>query len=464
MGKQLEETKLKRRKPENRRGVFTTWGSDTWQALLAKADGDVAEVLAACNAVGDVEKDVTKAVLGGKWNPPAGEWILAIQMDTQDWWTLVTSSWEGNVIEKLAADFEGQLLITGHSDFAGTVYTRVTDRDPTAADGHKMVFEFQSDGTPWDDEEDDEFEDDEFDEEEFESEEDRELAEAIEKVTMTSLIAEDLTLEALQEFEQFPDAHQAVIRHLDAYVPGLFYLVEDSELSAPFGHDDILPHITRIDLLRLGKVTADEPKPKALAATRRLHKAIQDHDLRKVEKAIKDGAILSPIDKHSSALYTAVYSLAYKPFEPRAEIVRLLLASGADPNDNEPHSAEVSYADTPLARMIGRRPPFEHMESLARELVDAGADLNSKSPYPLQLGERPLHSAAKKALVDWVNLLLELGADPKATSDAGRTPRESVEDLVAAKAESDFYTDEDVAQERRDYAPILELLEVAENS
>ena len=100
---------------------------------------------------------------------------------------------------------------------------------------------------------------------------------------------------------------------------------------------------------------------------------------------------------------------------------------------------------------------------MSTALAEAGADLNAPSPYPLQLGERPLHHAAKKALPKWVQLLLELGADPLATSDAGRTPRQSVEDLIEGKAASDFYSDADIEQERKDYAPILAMLESAEN-
>jgi hypothetical protein len=65
-------------------------------------------------------------------------------------------------------------------------------------------------------------------------------------------------------------------------------------------------------------------------------------------------------------------------------------------------------------------------------------------------------------LPDWVTLLLDLGADPFATSDAGRTPRQSVEDLIAAKEASAFYSDADIEQERKDYAPILVMLERAE--
>jgi len=60
--------------------------------------------------------------------------------------------------------------------------------------------------------------------------------------------------------------------------------------------------------------------------------------------------------------------------------------------------------------------------------------------------------------------LLEFGADPLAHSDAGRTPRESVEDLIAGKEASDFYSVADMEQERKDNAPILQLLEQAEQN
>ncbi len=122
MAKHSEETKLKRRKPGNRRGVFTTWGSDTWQALLAKSDCDVTDALANCPVVGTVERDITQSVLDKSWRPPPGDWLLVVKMDSQDWGTLVTSSWAGDTMTKLAPEFDGQLLLAGHSDAAGTVY------------------------------------------------------------------------------------------------------------------------------------------------------------------------------------------------------------------------------------------------------------------------------------------------------------------------------------------------------
>lgn len=468
MAKQSEETKLKRRKPENRRGVFTTWGTSTWQALLAKSERNIIDALADCTEVGSVERDITQAVLEGLWRQPPGEWLLVIRVDTQEWATLVSRTWSSDAFEKLAPQFEGQMLLTGHSGEAGTVFARVVERDEKATDGVAIRFDFQSDGEPWDSDDDDEFgdgeelDDDELDEAEFEDdEEEDEFEQALNKLTETRLVADDLPPDWLEQFDSLPDAHQAVFRHLDAYVPGLYYLEEDAQLTAPFGHDDILPHITSIDLVRLGKVSADEPSPDALAETRKFHAAIRSADVADVQKAIASGAILSPVDGDISALYAACYNLAYKPYEPRCEIINLLLDAGADPNNNRSHEG-TEYADTPLARIIGRRPPLEITDPIVRRLVECGADLNPPSPYPLQLGERPLHHAAKKALPDWVTLLLELGADPLMPSEAGRTPRQSVEDLIAAKAESEDYTAETVEQERKDYAPILNMLEEAE--
>ncbi|MCM2374950.1 ankyrin repeat domain-containing protein [Aporhodopirellula aestuarii] len=461
MSKQSEETKLKRRKPANRRGVFTTWGSDTWQALLAKSKTGVTDALENCSAVGAVERGVTKSVLDGSWDPPSGDWMLVVAMDAQGWVTLVCSGWPGDVLEKLASQFDGQLLVAGHSDCAGTVYARVTESDPNAPEGVTVRFDFQSDGTPWDDDEDDEFDEDEDDDDEEEDELD-EIEQAIADLTVTRIVSDDLESNWLEQFDSLPDAHQAVFRHLDAYIPGLYYDLDESQLTAPFGHDDILPHVTSIDLVRIGTVPKDEPSPKILKLTRKLHEAIGSGVVDEVKAAIAEGALLEPTDGDASALYLACFDLAYSPYKPRVEIIKLLLEAGADPNDNR-RNAENGYADTPLSRLIqASRPPFDIAGPIARNLVEAGADLNPQSPYPLQLGERPLHHAAKKALLDWVKLLLELGADPMAKSDAGRTPRESVEDLIAAKEASDFYSAADIEQEREDYKPILELLAAAE--
>ncbi len=121
------------------------------------------------------------------------------------------------------------------------------------------------------------------------------------------------------------------------------------------------------------------------------------------------------------------------------EIVRELLARGADPN------AKDEDGDTPLHNAVQ-----DGNEELARLLVASGADVNvenaggstalhyavceSRSLTELLLshgaavdptdrqGDTPLHNAALRGQADIVELLLTKGANPNARNNAGQTP------------------------------------------
>ncbi|MEL6111113.1 MAG: hypothetical protein AAFU85_34325, partial [Planctomycetota bacterium] len=324
MPKQSEEAKLKRRKPANRRGVFTTWRANTWEALLARSHRNVTDALGECSAVSHVERDVTESVLDKSWRPPTGEWALIVTMATQSWATIVASSGTSDALEQLVGEFEGQCLSAGHSDSEGTVYVRVSENSPATSHGCTLLFDFQSDGGAWRDA---------VREPPAPVEKD-EVERAFNRLTETRLVADDLPSNWLEQFDSLPSAHQAVFRHLDAYVPGLYYDLDRFELSAPFGHEDILEHLSCVDLIRFGSIASDEPSPEALAATRELHAGIRSKDLGAVEKAIAAGAWFSTIEGDSSALYMACFELAYEPYEVGAEIIIRLLDAGARAADD----------------------------------------------------------------------------------------------------------------------------------
>jgi hypothetical protein len=102
----------------------------------------------------------------------------------------------------------------------------------------------------------------------------------------------------------------------------------------------------------------------------------------------------------------------------RFEIVRLLLAAGADPNSvrNHRQSGPLHYAaDTCLTSPAwnARR----QVETL-RCLLDAGAKINA----PDKNGATPLHRAVRTRGADAVRYLLEAGSDPTLRNKPGSTP------------------------------------------
>ena len=88
-----------------------------------------------------------------------------------------------------------------------------------------------------------------------------------------------------------------------------------------------------------------------------------------------------------------------------AEVVKLLIAAGADAN-----ATSNDYYSPPLYAAI----EHDDLDSMGA-LIDAGANVNARSPD----GETPLMLAAKEGNPDAVGLLLKKGADPKARTASG---------------------------------------------
>lgn len=260
MANQSEEAKLRRRGVKNRRGVFSTWGYPTWDAFLVRADegADPADSIAASNGVGVVVRDVTAEVLGGTWQPPLGEWALLVTPKVTPWSHLVSRLRGDEIRERLGGDFRGGTLQTGFQDTAGVVYVRYYV-------GGVERLNFVTDGERWnpDPEEEDE--------------------------GVTYLSGDVLGLDWLDGINSAPEAHQEVIRHFDAYVPGLAF--DEGKLGAAGGHEDFVSveHIKRIDLVRFGEIPTDEPGPEVTAAGRRLHEAVEKSDLAGVKAHWRPG-------------------------------------------------------------------------------------------------------------------------------------------------------------------------------
>jgi uncharacterized protein len=92
------------------------------------------------------------------------------------------------------------------------------------------------------------------------------------------------------------------------------------------------------------------------------------------------------------------------------EAVRVLLARGADPDDD---------ADNPFGVRPVHAAGAAHDHETMRLLLEAGADPNQRQ----QGGFVPLHEAAHSDDVEMARLLLAHGADPALAADDGRDAR-----------------------------------------
>jgi ankyrin repeat protein len=113
-------------------------------------------------------------------------------------------------------------------------------------------------------------------------------------------------------------------------------------------------------------------------------------------------------------------TLGLAAFLGGAEVVRVLLERGADPDDD---------ADNPFGVRPVHAASAAHDHETMRLLLEAGADPNRRQ----RGGFVPLHEAAHTDDVEMAGLLLAHGADPAAADDEGRDARRIAADDGSAR-------------------------------
>jgi ankyrin repeat protein len=148
------------------------------------------------------------------------------------------------------------------------------------------------------------------------------------------------------------------------------------------------------------------------AQVRQLLQADRDLATRQMEQAkLYQSAIFHWMYVGDTALHLAAAGY-------RVEIVRLLLAAGADPNaaTNHRRSGPLHYAAD--GYITGPVWDAKRQVKTITCLLDAGADVNA----PDKNGATPLHRAVRTRCAAAVRCLLDAGADPTRKNKPGSTP------------------------------------------
>lgn len=137
-------------------------------------------------------------------------------------------------------------------------------------------------------------------------------------------------------------------------------------------------------------------KPSQAQLQKRLMKAVENRDLRKMQQAVEMGADIQQGRMDSDWPHnTPVYSAAYRGF---AEGVRWLLEQGADPHikrDDDGHTPMMEAASDGNYEIVDM-------------LINAGADVKAARTDD---GSTALHFAARRGRGDIARLLMKNGAD-----------------------------------------------------
>jgi len=158
-----------------------------------------------------------------------------------------------------------------------------------------------------------------------------------------------------------------------------------------------------------------------------LFSAIVDNDRARVKKLLKREPGLASCLTDVARLYKSkIFHWIYVGDTPlhlaaagyRVEIIRLLLAAGADPNSRKNHrqSGPLHYAADGYVNgpVWNAKRQVETIECL----LEAGAEINAQDKN----GASPLHRAVRTRCAEAVKCLLKRGGDPRLRNKPGSTP------------------------------------------
>jgi hypothetical protein len=435
------EKKLLKTPVEERRGVWTTWDADSWEATLVKSDFDALMrrlTQSVGEGVGGVVSDQTEAILKGEQPAPDGLWYLVVELAGSPWLHIAHGYRAFNHLNQLVKIAQAPVLRTGHQDTAGATYAFIEE-------GDEQTLMFESTGMKQD-------EDDEFDEfEEFEMDHDGSEEEDPFEVPLrfeTKLLPADWP----DQFDSEDLLQQALMRELDAYVPMIGAGAQDGHIQVWAGHEDVLKpeYVKNIGLVLVGQERSAMPDP----ANRQLLEVLRACDPSAVSAAIAAGASLSHMPGFESSPLRYIMSVYQPETSKLKDIVDLLLDAGADPDDGG------GGEDAPLFAAIdkyGRNPALS--SELCVKLLDAGASATVFGSG-LNAGQTPIHKAANDGHLPLIKILHQHGADLSVKDARGRTPREALVDTIERMVE---YMGEDAEEYVGGSREVLAYLETVES-
>ncbi len=154
-----------------------------------------------------------------------------------------------------------------------------------------------------------------------------------------------------------------------------------------------------------------------------IFKAVLDDDRERVKELLKaDSGLVATANDEAILFYHWLYvrdtPLHLAAAGYRVEIVRILLAAGANPNAaaNMRRSNPLHYAADGC--LTGRVWDAKRQVKTIQCLLAAGADINAQDKN----GAAPLHRAVRTRCAAAVDCLLKAGADPALKNKPGSTP------------------------------------------
>lgn len=397
------ESRMLKTPVQERRGVWTTFGADTWEAILVRSGFDVLfDRLGKGEGIGAIERDVTGQVLVGELPAPSGAWFLVVELLGTPWLHVAHGYRRFEYEERLIQLAGAPVLRTGYQDTAGATYARINE-------GASLTLDFESTGMgPIGDGFDGEGGDfdDPFD---------------VPLRFETDLLPDGWA----DQFEREDELQQVLMQELDAYVPMLGAAVEGDKVGLWAGHEDVLDpeYIKRVGLVLVGQKRS--PRGKKNPADQQLSDAISGLDPDGVRAAIAAGASLSVLPKSKRSPLGLAVNSRRTPGTALLEVVGILLEAGADPDDG---GAGQNPPLVTVASKAARRPVL--MSGLTERLVEAGASMSVHGGELMERGQTPLHVVAFQGNTPMAQMLLARGADIRVKDKQGRTPRQAVEDSI----------------------------------